>query len=290
MFRVAKGTLVRSLFGGRRPHVAAQHALQRIESVRIQTKPFPHLIVDEIFPDDFYEEILSHLPDVSSLSIPDKFGMMKIGDDDTAFRALPQASQKFWSIFETDIKTPICSALLRHYKSYLSEKLTLIFGPAPIESTVADEEFRHLRGIVQCRTTGSRMGPHVDKATSLFTFLFYFASDESLRPFGTIFYEAPNLEALTERYRANRGIRAWFPNNDDLAALNLRPAPPIEFQRNRLVSYANLPYSLHGAATDAAAVRFSMQSFCDLPLRISMPLFEGWRDPISPNGLYRGDT
>jgi len=50
VFRVAKGTLVRGLLGGRRPHVAAQHALQRIESVRIQTKPFPHLIVDEIFP------------------------------------------------------------------------------------------------------------------------------------------------------------------------------------------------------------------------------------------------
>lgn len=289
MFRIAKGTIARGLFRAS-PKVAAGHALQRIEGAQLQTKPFPHLVVDEIFPSDFYEEILTHLPKVSSLSIPDKFGMMKIGDDDAAFRALPKASQKFWSIFEREIKAPICSALLRRYKPYLSEKLALIFGPTFDEQSIADEEFLSLRGIVQCRTTGSRMGPHVDKATSLFTFLFYFAADESLRPFGTIFYEAPNREAVTARYRANRGIRAWFPNEDDLAALNLRATPPIEFQRNRLVSYANLPYSLHGAATDAAAVRFSMQNFCDLPLRISLPLFDGWRDPISSSGFYRGDS
>jgi hypothetical protein len=130
------------------------------------------------------------------------------------------------------------------------------------------------------------MGAHVDKATSLFTYLFYFPQDDTLHPFGTAFYKVRDQADLLQRYRANRGIRAWFPTNGEV---ELTPCPPLEFRRNRLVSYVNLPYSLHGAATDAAAPRYSMQSFCDLPLRVTLPLYEGWHDPISPTGAFRGD-
>ena len=187
------------------------------------------------------------------------------------------------------MKPSICEALLERYLPYAAEKLSLIFGEEAehLKSQLEPKEFRSVRGIVQCRITGARMGAHVDKATSLFTYLFYFAPDDSLRPFGTIFYKAQDQANLLERYRANRGIRAWFP---DAADLDLRPQPPLEFRRNRLVSYVNLPYSLHGAATDAAAPRYSMQNFCDLPLRIALPLYKDWKDPISPTGLYRGDA
>jgi hypothetical protein len=179
---------------------------------------------------------------------------------------------------------------LKRYKPFVDGKLSAIFDRrAPDSAALDNDEFKALRGIVQCRTTGARMSAHVDKATSLFTYLFYFASDDSLRPFGTIFYETSKRDRLIDLYRANRGIRAWFPNEDELAELELRPHPPIEFCRNRLVSYVNLPHSLHGAATDAVAPRYSMQSFCDLPARITLPLFDGWRDPVSPSGVYRGD-
>jgi hypothetical protein len=275
----------------REMHPAAQHATARIDDATILTDPFPHFIIDDIFPEIFYEEILSHLPPISSLSIPAKFGMMKIGDDDPTYRSIPEASQKFWSTFDNDVKAPICAALLRRYLPYAEEKLSLIFGDSVSEFTHFEpRDFRPLRGIVQCRTTGARMGAHVDKATSLFTYLFYFAHDDSLRPFGTIFYDAPDRENLLALYRANRGIRAWFPTKSDLEMLNLKPRPPTEFRRNRLVSYANLPYSLHGAATDAAAARYSMQSFCDLPATITQKLYEGWKDPVSPTGVYRGDS
>lgn len=270
---------------------AAQHAISRIDAATTSTDPFPHIIVDDIFPETFYEEMLTHLPPTSLLSIPAQFGMMKIGDEDVTYRSMPETSQRFWSAFDNDVKAPICAALLQRYFPYAEEKLSAIFGDRASEiSHIEQQNFKPLRGIVQCRTTGARMSAHVDKATSLFTYLFYFAQDDSLRPFGTIFYDAPNREKLIELYRANRGIRAWFPNASDLETLDLQPRPPIEFRRNRLVSYANLPHSLHGAATDAAAARYSMQSFCDLPASVAEKLFEGWKDPVSPTGIYRGDT
>jgi hypothetical protein len=246
-------------------------------------------VVDGIFPEPYYEQLLSYLPAVSLLSIPVAFGMMKIGEDDATFCAISQAAQQFWLEFDRVVKPSICRSLLDRYLPYTAEKLSLIFGDEIGGSSsfgIGPEEFRPLRGIVQCRITGARMGAHVDKATSLFTYLFYFAPDDSLRPFGTIFYKPHDHRDLLQRYRANRGIRAWFPKEGEV---QLTPCPPLEFRRNRLVSYLNLPYSLHGAATDAAAPRYSMQNFCDLPLRITLPLYEGWHDPISPTGLYRGD-
>jgi hypothetical protein len=214
---------------------------------------------------------------------------MKIGEDDATFQSMPESARQFWIEFDQKVKPAICEALLERYLPYAAEKLSLIFGEEAehLRSELEPKEFRSVRGIVQCRITGARMGAHVDKATSLFTYLFYFAPDDSLRPFGTIFYKAQDRASLLERYRANRGIRAWFP---EAAELDLRPQPPLEFRRNRLVSYVNLPSSLHGAATDAAAPRYSMQNFCDLPLRVTLPLYKDWKDPISPTGLYRGDA
>src|SRR4051812_46029802 len=267
----------------------AERAKRLIAVAEINTEPFPHIVIDEIFPETYYREILRHLPSQELLSIPNKFGMMKIDNDDPSFQALSETTRDFWSEFDNVVKPPICAALLQRYLPYGAEKLSLTFGEdadRPDLSTFAPEEFRYLRGIVQCRTTGARMGAHADKATSLFTYLFYFAPDDSMRPFGTIFYGVRDRADLLQRYRANRGIRAWFPACREI---ELTPCPPLEFRQNRLVSYANLPYSLHGAATDAAAPRYSMQSFCDLPLRLTLSLYEGWHDPISPTGAYRGD-
>lgn len=270
-------------------HEISEHVTHRIKAAVIETEPFPHLVVDGIFPEAFYEEMLCHLPPRELLSIPVAFGMMKIGEDDATFRAMPKASQDFWTAFDGDVKRSVFAALLQRWLPYVEEKLTLIFGCEAARSAIQEmnaEEFKQLRGIVQCRITGARMSAHVDKATSLFTYLFYFAPDDSLRPFGTIFYRANDRTKALDAYRANRSIRAWFPPE---GSLDLTPYPALEFYRNRLVSYANLPYSLHGAATDAAVPRYSMQSFCDLPLRIALPLYEGWKDAISPTGVWRGD-
>jgi hypothetical protein len=265
-----------------------ERASKLVQSARINSDPFPHIVVDGIFPEPYYEQILRNLPPQSSLSIPAKFGMMKIEDSDPVFSELPSEGRQFWSTFDVIVKPAICRALLQRYLPYAGEKLSLIFGDSAegLARSLDPDEFRPLRGIVQCRIAGARMGAHVDKATSLFTYLFYFAPDNSLRPFGTVFYEAIDRATLLQRYRANRNVRAWFPAADEL---KLTPCPPLEFRRNRLVSYLNLPYSLHGAATDAEAPRYSMQSFCDLPLRVTLPLYEGWRDPISPTGTYQGD-
>ena len=95
-----------------------EQACSLIRDAPIEPDPFPHIVIDGIFPDQYYEELLRNLPAVSALSIPVKFGMMKIDDDDATFRALPEAGQRFWAEFDNEVKPPICYALLKRYRPY----------------------------------------------------------------------------------------------------------------------------------------------------------------------------
>src|SRR5271170_4266699 len=44
---------------------AFEHLLYRIGNVRIRSYPYPHFHIEEIFPDDFYQDLLANLPDPS---------------------------------------------------------------------------------------------------------------------------------------------------------------------------------------------------------------------------------
>lgn len=75
--------------------IVTEHACQRVRAAAINPDPFPHIVVDGIFPEQYYEELLSRLPAISSLTIPVAFGMMKIGEDDATFQSMPENAQQF---------------------------------------------------------------------------------------------------------------------------------------------------------------------------------------------------
>jgi hypothetical protein len=122
----------------------AEHASGLVRSAEIRPDPFPHIVVDGIFPEQYYEELLSHLPAVSSLTIPVAFGMMKIGEDDATFQSMPESARQFWIEFDQKVKPAICEALLERYLPYAAEKLSLIFGEEAehLRSELEPKEFR----------------------------------------------------------------------------------------------------------------------------------------------------
>jgi len=40
-------------------NLVASHVLRKIVNTAIDTEPFPHIIVYEIFPEDYYEQLLT---------------------------------------------------------------------------------------------------------------------------------------------------------------------------------------------------------------------------------------
>ena len=134
---------------------------QFVSPASIATDPFLHIVVDGVFPETFYSALLTHLPPVSSLTIPVKFGMMKLRPNDASLQTLPPVSQAFWADFDMITKPAICAALLRRFLPYAEDKLALIFDRPGLGADLEPSEFRVLRGIVQCRIAGARMGAHV---------------------------------------------------------------------------------------------------------------------------------
>jgi hypothetical protein len=127
----------------------ANRAKRLIAAAAINTEPFPHIVIDEVFTETYYRQILQHLPPQTLLSIPHKFGMMKIGEDVPTFQSITETGRRFWSEFDRAVKPHICAALLQRYLPYAAEKLMLIFGEDAKRfdlSTLGLDEFRTLRG------------------------------------------------------------------------------------------------------------------------------------------------
>jgi len=39
------------------------HFIERLQMATVQLEPFPHYYLEGVFPDDYYRELLQHLPD-----------------------------------------------------------------------------------------------------------------------------------------------------------------------------------------------------------------------------------
>jgi len=94
---------------------AKDHALNRIDETQVETYPFPYIIVDNIFPDSYYEKILSSFPSIE-ISIPlGETGRVTEGSypdrkvtlfNDQHFSNLDKEKKEFWEGFASWLYSP----------------------------------------------------------------------------------------------------------------------------------------------------------------------------------------
>jgi hypothetical protein len=261
------------------------HALNAISNASIIIEPFPHVAVDNILPESYYAQLLKHLPGVAEIEMTSGFGHMKLESGDQAFQRIGDDRRSFWRRFEKEVKTPVCRILIEMMQPFVSSKMEQLFGGAAKKVLADPVSFQIQRGIIQCRARGMDMQPHLDKATNLFSYLFYLSDDPAFKPFGTTLYEVERRSELVKAYRERAGVRVWFP---DPKEFKIKKSKTLEFQGNRLVAFVNYAHSLHGVYTGADAPRFAMQNYCELPIDTALAHFSDWQDPLSPDGYFHG--
>lgn len=266
----------------RHNEAALAHIERACAAAAIQDQPFPHIVIDEILPWPYFELLENHLPRESEFQIQGGFGHIKIEETDDAFRKLGRKRKTIWRHFDVQIKAAACAGLARRFAPYASEKLCELFGQGGEDLTT--ESYAAQRGIIQCRTRGAIQHPHLDKATTLFTYLFYFSKDEKLAPHGTTLYETGRPDTLLEAYRERADVRVWYP---DVTRFAIKACRKVDYRPNRLIAFINLSRSLHGTWTEAPVPRFSMQTYCELPPR-AQALFLAWSDSLTPGQAYAG--
>ncbi len=203
-----------------------EHFVDRLQTARVEVDPFPHYYLENVFPDDYYQDLLRHLPDtevyenlyeVTDLKL-DHFRHRNQRDMDEGWTSrLPQDLQPFWNSFnEWFLGAELAQAVLQSFSSQRT---------AWPEASVESQFIRHRAGYF--------LGPHSDLYTKLVVLLVYLAPDNSAEHLGTSLYRPkdPGFSCHDSKHHAF----------DDFIRVKTAPYRP-----NSLLAFMRSDISFHG--------------------------------------------
>ena len=213
------------------------HFIQRLEAAKVDLDPFPHFCLENVFPDDYYQELLHNLPstdvyenlyEVTDLKL-DHFRHRNQRDMDAGWTArLPAELQPFWNSFNEWFLGPdFAQAVLGSFHTQRSS------WP---EVSVESQFIRHRAGYF--------LGPHSDLYTKLVVLLIYLAPDNSAEHLGTSLYRPkdPSFSCPASKH---------YPFED---FTRVKTAP---YKPNSLLAFMRSDISFHGleplSETDVAS-------------------------------------
>ena len=212
---------------------ALTHVIDRLRTPKVLHDPYPHYCLEDVFPQEYYESMLRHLPDssvydnlfdVTSLKL-DHFRHRDQRDLNEGWTdKLREDTRGFWIDFDKWFRGPeFAQAVLRTFAGPMRER----FGDDESWPEVAVEAqfIRHRAGYF--------LGPHSDLYTKLVVVLFYLAPDDSLGHLGTSLYRPkdPGFTCPDSKH---------YPFDD---FVNVKTAP---YKRNSLLAFLRSDRSFHG--------------------------------------------
>jgi hypothetical protein len=201
-----------------------QHFVDRLRTAKVERDPFPHYILERVFPGDYYREMLQNLPssdvydnlyEVTDLKL-DHFRHRDQRNMDHGWtERLPNAQRSFWNSFND---------------WFLSEELSqAMLASFPRKSwpavSVESQFIRHRAGYF--------LGPHSDLYTKLVVLLLYLAPDDSAEHLGTSLYrpKQPGFSCRDSKH---------YPFAD---FIRVKTAP---YRPNSLLAFVRSDISFHG--------------------------------------------
>src|SRR5271167_2249412 len=170
------------------PAAPLTHVVERLRAPEVMLEPYPHYYLENVFPDEYYQALLSYLPgsnvyqnlfEVSSLKL-DHFRHRDQRDLNEGWtETLPDELRSFWSAFNEWF---LSSRLAQTVLDSFAEALHARIGEKQSWPTVSVEAqlIRHRAGYF--------LGPHSDLHTKLVVLLVYLARDGSTSHLGTSLY------------------------------------------------------------------------------------------------------
>lgn len=167
---------------------AELHVLYQIGNARVREFPYPHIYVADIFPADFYRELLRNLPPQEALknlgdlgrvlkgNVYPERGVLPLAAPDLA--ALDAPAREFWQkLGGWMLGGGLRSVAVAKFAPYLEHR----FGD------MRNMGFKDEALIVRDRTRYS-LGPHTDSPSKVLSFLFYLPADAARSHLGTSVY------------------------------------------------------------------------------------------------------
>lgn len=209
------------------------HFIGRLRGTKVDTDPFAHFYVEKVLPEDYYQQLLKHLPgsdvyenlyEVTDLKL-DHFRHRYQRDlNDGWTSALAPQLRSFWNTFNEWFLSPaLAQAVLESFAEPLRSR---IGGRTSWPEVSVEAQFiRHRAGYF--------LGPHSDLYTKLVVILLYLAPDARAERLGTSLYR-PKVEGFSCPDSKH------YPFED---FIRVKTAP---YKPNSLLAFVRSDISFHG--------------------------------------------
>lgn len=169
---------------------AFEAALAAIAAAPVQTEPTPYWYCDEVFPTDFYEELLARMPaqncftSITDLGWVDdkaahaaKRGVLHFAGDDLS--TLPAGLQEFWRTLSRGFRTErFALTMLRKFLPQMAERFGDDVGHMKFSAT----------SMLLSDSGDYALGPHTDRPERVLAALFYLPASSDRPELGTSLY------------------------------------------------------------------------------------------------------
>lgn len=209
--------------------------IYKIANCHIRNFPFPHIFVEDVFPNGFYKELRSHLPDndgyialVDTKRVGAGYSRARLSlfpaDLDKA--KIAPVQRDFWRrVFETLGDAEFIACVFDRFRPWIEQRFTN-------DGTERGIKVWHETFLMRDLETYS-LGPHTDNISKLVSMLFYLPLDNSSSELGTALYLPKDREFTSEG-----GPHLEFENFDHVMTVPYSP--------NVLVSFPKTQACFHG--------------------------------------------
>jgi hypothetical protein len=211
---------------------------EKIETAPIEREPFPHLVVEDFLPAEFFARLAETMPPVADFQPDDDIkSNLRIEDRNKYFARAPEEFRDVWGqLRDQVIQEVVAPSLARRLEDDIRSKYAELFTPE-IADEVMSGGLVSNPGRIMARKPGYNLRPHSDSAHFAVTCLLYFTSAGEANSGALCLYRP-------EREPELRHAGTYYAEREEGIGVELAESIPIS--GNLFVAFLNTPISLHG--------------------------------------------
>ena len=215
------------------PKRIGDHLAERLQQTKVLTDPYPHLFVEQVFPEEVSRLLIEAIPPL--LFFPSRDPIKRNFAPSTSIA--PTKSKAVWEFFDTVLtRDVLLPALLSKFSPFLDEHYTSIFGSDFVDRARALPQAA-TKGRLMCRHPGYKLEPHMDPKRVFLTGLLYLPqTPDGDERFGTQIFRC-------DRPVIARYLNTYYPERDGIKCELVKTLP---FRQNSLLVFMNSS-AAHGA-------------------------------------------
>ncbi len=223
-----------------------EHLIKKILNTKVDQAPFEHVFIENIFPNDFYEQLVNNLPNLSEYTAIKDTGT--VGQNYSSERYIINFEQntKFENINFTNLYNKLINVLTSkklfdtvssHFLKSIKKRVENFSEKEKEKFGLSNFKF-DLRAALVKDLTKYSLGAHTDSISKYITFLFYLPKDNSIENIGTSLFK-PKKERENYNFHSNH-------YTDEETKEIFDEVKMCPFKKNSVLIFPRQPVSFHG--------------------------------------------